>query len=362
LVRGLHQVATQNPGFATRDVMIVSLDLTNGGYDAARADAFLRQFQDRLSAVPGVTGVARSADIPGVTSDITSVTIPGAESNESAQSISGNLVSASYFQTMDVRLVRGHVFTERDSRVPGPLPAVISSTMARTLWPGADSLDKTFLIGSSAYRIVGIAQDAQNVRLGQLDGPFFYAAESPDAALDAKIFVHAESGLPAVELAARQIARQLDPNLTISTEALETALEKTLTPSKTLATLVGVMGLLAMALAVVGVSGVVAYAAARRTREIGIRKALGARTRDVLSLLLRNTATLVAIGLALGLGVGAGASQILSSSGLLFGLSAFDPVTYLVIGICFAAVALTACYIPARRATRVDPLVALRHE
>ena len=362
LVRGLHYAETQSPGFATRDVAIISPDLANAGYDAPRADAFLRQFQDRLSAIPGVAGAARSAVIPGVTGYVTTVTIPGAASNETALSISGNLVSARYFQTMDIRLIRGRFFSESDSRVPGSLPAVISSAMARALWPASDPLDKTFLIANSAYRVVGVAHDAQNVRLGQADGPFFYAAMPADAALDARIFVRAPVGLPAIESAARQIARQLDPNLIISTEPLEAALNKTLTPSKTLATLVGVMGLLAMLLAVVGVWGVVAYAVARRTREIGIRKALGARTPDVLSLLLRSTIALVAIGLGIGLALGAAASRILSSAGLLFGLSALDPATYLTIGLCFATVALIASYLPARRATRLDPLTALRHE
>ena len=362
LARGLNRAQTAGPGFATRYVSLVSLDLTNNGYNSARADALVRQFCDRLAAMPGVEGVASSAAIPGVISWTTSVTVPVTKADSAAQPVWQNVVSASYFQTMDIHLLRGRVFREQESQMSVVTPAIISDAMARMFWPGKDPLEKTFQSGAKTFQIVGVAPNVQNVRLGQLDGPFFYAAASPEAALDSRIFVRTSGDPTALEAAIPQLTHQFDASLIVATETLEQALQKTLAPAKTLGSLIGVLGILAMLLAIVGVWGLVAYAASRRTREIGVRKALGATPQNILTLLLSEAAALTAIGLAVGLGIGAGASQLLSAAGLLFGVSSLDPLVYLAIGATFALVSLLACYLPARRAMRLDPMIALRHE
>jgi macrolide transport system ATP-binding/permease protein len=362
LVRGLRRAESTSPGFITKNVILVSLDLANKGYDETRADAFERELHDRLAAVPGVAGVARSAVIPCVTSYMTAVMIPGSRGDAGTQPVLGNIVSGDYFQTMGIRLLRGRTFTEQEAQAGGAAPAIISGAMARRFWGNRDPLGKEFLAGKTVFQVLGIAPDVQNSHLGQADGPFFYGASGPDSALDAKIFVHATGDTSVIQAAIPQLARQLDANVIASTETFEQALEKTLTPSRTLAVMVAVLGILAMVLAVVGVWGIVAHAASQRTREIGIRKAVGAHPRDILTLLLGQGVKLAAIGVAVGLSLGAGASQLISASGLLFGLSPFDPTTYLTTAIVFVSVTLFACYLPARRAMRVDPMVALRHE
>jgi macrolide transport system ATP-binding/permease protein len=362
LVRGSRRAESTSPGFITKNVILVSLDLANKGYDETRADAFERELQDRLAAVPGVAGVARSTVIPCVTSYMTAVTIPGNREDGGTQPVLGDIVSSDYFQTIGIRLLRGRTFAEQEAQAGGAVPAIISSAMARRFWGNDDPLGKEFLAGRTVFQVLGIAPDVQNSHLGQADGPFFYGASGPDSALDAKVFVHATGDTSVIEAAIPQLARQLDANVIASTETFEQALEKTLTPSRTLAVMVAVLGVLAMVLAVVGVWGIVAYAASQRTREIGIRKAVGAHPRDILTLLLGQGAKLAAIGVAVGLSLGAAASQLIFAAGLLFGLSAFDPTTYLTTAVVFVSVTLFACYLPARRAMRVDPMVALRHE
>jgi predicted permease len=362
LARGLNRAETAGPGFATHNVFLVSLDLANNGYNDTRADALVRQFCDRLAAMPGVEGVASSAAIPGVIAWTTSVSIPATKTDSAAQPVWQNIVSASYFQTMGVHLLRGRVFTEQEANSSGAAPAIISNAMARTFWPEADPLQKTFRSGTKTFQVFGIAPDAQNVHLGQLDGAFFYAPASPEAVLESRIVVRTTGDPATLEAAIPQLAHQFDANLIATTETLEQELQKTLAPAKTLGSLIGVLGILAMLLAIVGVWGLVAYAACRRTREIGIRKALGATPQNILTLLLSEAAALTAIGLAVGLGIGAGASQLLSAAGLLFGVSSLDPLAYLAIAATFALVSLLACYLPARRAMRLDPMIALRHE
>jgi macrolide transport system ATP-binding/permease protein len=362
LVRGLERAEATNPGFNTRNVLVVSLDLANQGYDEARADAFERELHNRLAAVPGVAGVARSEVIPWVSGFTTGVTIPGSDRDSVSQPVWGNVVSPDYFQTMGIHLLRGQTFTEEEIQAHDGVPAIISAAMARRFWGDADPLGREFLSGKTAFQVVGIAPDVQNSHLGETDGPFFYSASESNGALDAKLFVRTNGDTSVVAALVPQLARQLDGNVITSTETLRQALETTLAPSKTLAVLVAVLGLLSMVLAVTGVWGIVAYAASQRRHEIGIRKALGAHKRDILTLLLSQGTTLATIGTAIGLALGAGASQVLFGAGLLFGLSSFDPAVYLMTGCAFFSVTLLACYLPARRATKVDPMVALRCE
>ena len=362
LVRGLRHAESTGPGFFTKNVILISLDLANQGYDEARATAFERDLHDRLAALPTVVGVARAAVVPCLAGNMTSVTIPGSKAGESQPMVWENAVSAEYFRTLGIHLLRGRIFTDQETQSRGVVPAVISAVMARQFWGNADPLGKVFVAGARAYRVLGIAPDLQNSNLGQTDGPFFYAAIGSESALDAKIFVRITGDPSAVVALVPQMARQLNANVLATTETFEEALEKILAPSRTLALLVTVLGILATVVAVVGVWGIVAYAASRRTHEMGIRKALGAHPRNILALLLGQGARLAIIGLILGLALGAATSQLLLPTGLLFGLSAFDPATYLTITIGLFSITLLGCYAAARRVTKVDPMVALRYE
>ena len=360
LVRGLHRAESAGPGFLIKNVIVVSLDLTNNRYNEIRAGIFERDLHDRLAALPGVAGVARSAVLPGVDGYLTGVTIPGKTANPEA--IWANIVSSDYFQTLGIPLLEGRAFTEKEAETSGVIPAVISEAMARRFWPGSDPLGKEFHSQKMTYRVFGIAPDVQNSHFGQTDGPFFYGASGSNGALGARIFVRMNGDTAAVATAIPHLAAQIDPNVRASTKTFEQTLESVLAPSKTLALLVAILGLLAMILAVVGIAGMVAYDASQRTREIGIRTALGAQPRDIMTLLLSHGAKLALIGLAVGMALAAGASRLLSAASLLFGVSSLDPATYLTTALVLASVIVVACYIPARRATRVDPMTALRNE
>ncbi|HYL09107.1 MAG TPA: ABC transporter permease [Candidatus Acidoferrales bacterium] len=270
LVRGLQRAEKLDPGFATKNVVIVSFDLEQKGYDEPRAAAFLREAHDRLATLPGVQGVALSGVLPTVTGCLSGVTIPGRKI-EGDSLVLCNVVSGDYFQTMGIPLLRGRTFTEQEAKGAQPAPAVISTAMARKYWPEGDRLDKRFAVRDTQYRVVGIVPDAQNLHLGEVDGAFFYAAHDPQMTMDTKIFVRTARSPGIVLGLIPQVVHQIDSNVMVSTDTFEQVLTRGLGPSRIMATLVGVLGGLAMALAVVGVSGVVAYAANQRLREIGVR-------------------------------------------------------------------------------------------
>jgi len=363
LARGLHRAEDLNPGFTTRNVFVMSFDLQQKGYDGPRASRFEREVRDRLAALPGVAGVTSSVVLPCVTGGLSGVTIPG-KVEAGSTLVLANIVSPEYFKTMEIPILQGHAFTEQEIETNGPAPAVISRAMARKFWPEEDPIGKQFSASKDQeYRVVGIAPDLQNLHLGEVDGPFYYAAMNArnNGATEAKIFVRI-SGSSKLLSAIPEIVRHLDPNVMTTTESYEQILGKQLTPARTSGLLVGVLGVLAMFLAIVGVMGVASYAASQRLHEIGIRRALGAQTRDVITLLVRQSARVVAIGLVIGLALAAGSAVLLSATGLLFGVSPLDPLSFLGTTMLLAAVAFFSMLIPAWRPARVNPIIALRRE
>ena len=362
LVRSLHRAKTLNPGFFTKNVYVVLLDLAQKGYDNTRADAFQRALHDRVAAMPGIAGIARSAIMPCSTGYMTSVALPGYASESSGTMVWANIVSPDYFQTMGISILRGRTFTQQEADIPGTSPAVISLAMASRFWPRGDALDKEFRDSKMLYRVVGIAPDVQNEHLGQVDGPFFYGAAGPYDVTDAVILIRTYGNSSATIASIPGIVHQLDPGVMVSTVPFEQSLQKIMEPMRTAAILLGLLGGLAMTLAIVGVSGLVTYAASQRVREIGVRMALGARRRDIYTLLLRRGAKLVAIGLVMGLAFAAAAAVLLSAADILFGLSPLDPLAYTETAALLAVVAFLSLFIPAWRASRVDPMAALRCE
>jgi macrolide transport system ATP-binding/permease protein len=365
LERGLHRAETVNPGFITRNLFVVSFDLAQKGYDGPRANTFARELHDRLAALPGISGVTTSLVLPDVTGYISGVTIPGRNAEYESIQVLANIVSPDYFKTMGVPILRGHAFTAQEAESPGPAPAVISSAMARRFWAGEDPIGKNFSAAKSlTYQVVGIAPDVQNLHLGQTDGPFYYGAKDLNysGAVEAIILLRTAGDSTGPLSAIPGIARQIDPSVRVTTEKFEQILSKQLSPARTGTALVGVLGFLAMVLAFVGVTGVVSYAASQRVREIGIRMTLGAQPRDLLALLLSQGAKLVAVGLGIGLALGAGAAILLSAADLLFGVSPLDPWAFAGTTVLLAVVALVSMLVPALRALRVDPMVALRYE
>ncbi|MDQ3648913.1 MAG: ABC transporter permease, partial [Acidobacteriota bacterium] len=338
------------------------------GYDAPRSAALFQQLEESIAALPGVEAVSavRIGLFAGNRSS-SNLTIegytPGPDDDTHAQS---NNVSAGHFTAMSIPLVAGRDFTRQDTAQSQKV-AVINQTMARRFFGDADPLGRRIAFGRIEGKpldivVVGVAQDSKHAELRDEAYPFVYTPWTQATRTGRLTFYVRTAQPPAMMVPAlRRTVAQLDTNLPIDdVQTLQAQIATSLSGERLLALLSSVFGLLAAMLAAVGMYGVISYSVTQRTQEIGIRKALGAQTGDVLKLVLGQGMKMAAVGVALGL-VGAFWMTRLMAS-LLFGVDASDPWTFVAAALLLAGVALLACYIPARRAAKVDPMVALRHE
>jgi predicted permease len=377
LLRGLLHVAAVDTGFDRQEVMVVRPSLALSGYDTTRARLFIDELQARLMAVPGVQSVARG-NVPFLNTAVATVERAGGEASGTATGGQFNAVSESFFSTLGIEIERGRAFTAEEVRQEAPV-AILGATTARTLFPGEEALGKLVTIrprvrGSSELnrgqdlrpaegrfenaRVVGIASDAMN-RLGAVSRRYAYV---PGDYWDLMVRRRAADAA-AVDERIRTLAREIDPDVVLWTRSMEQVIRNSngFIAIAPLITMIGaVLGLLSLALAVVGLYGLTAYAVEQRTREFGVRMALGARAGDVVGLVAGQSLRLVAIGAVVGLAAAAAGGGLLRS--LVFGVRALDPLAYAGVILVLASVALLACYVPARRATRVDPMIALRSD
>ena len=354
LVRGLQQAQSTDLGFQQKNLLVLSLDLTTQGYDESRATTLYAQLSERLKALPAIKSVSLAEVAPFSGARETAIDIEGVGSS---LSVGANTVSPEYFQTLGIPLRRGRQFTEDDAR-SGEAPAVISQTMANRFWPGADPLGQRFRDNSGTHQIIGVAADISSRQVGKLDGPLFYAPAAPAKSAGLTFVMRTNENLPAAMSAVRETAHSLDKDVFVSVEPLEENVRRMLEPARTGAWFSGTVSLLALLIAATGIYGMLSYHVVERTSEIGIRMALGAQRRNVLLLIVSDGMKLAAIGAVIGVAVAIALTQLASS--LFFGIAATDPFTFLTVSLGALLVALLASYIPARRATKVDPLIALR--
>jgi hypothetical protein len=279
-----------------------------------------------------------------------------------------NVVSARYFETLEIPIVRGRTFTDAEAHSAAKV-VVVSAATARTLWPGRDPIGELVDVEASgrarltnamtpgASVVIGVARDAQMTNLGQIPPVYAYVPGESGS-----LIVHA-AGVPSVTATQiRDAARSLDANVLVTATPIEElgAMINAVLGVQLAAKFAGAVGMLALVLTAIGLFGLVAYSVSRRTRELGIRRALGAKSSDVIALVLRDGFRAVLIGGAIGIAAGAAGSRLLSS--LLFGMSPLDPLAFGGVVVAMVVVALVACYVPARRAIRIDPLLALKTE
>jgi predicted permease len=370
LVRALQQLQTMNPGFDPRNAATVSFDLGLQGYDQAKGQQFYRQVVERVESLPGVKSAAVTSNVPlSLNYSSNNIYVEGQPIERGTNLPTAMTASAGpgYFETMDTPLLQGREFTEQDTK-DSETVAVVNETFVRRLIPDArsigDALGRRISFNGSPgpfVRIVGVAKDGKYFNISEDPRSFIWGPLTQNYTSAGSLVVRTTGDPLAALGGVRNAVSSLDPNLPLyDVKTLTEHMRLALFPGRVAATLLGGFGLVALILAAIGIYGVTSYAVAQRTREIGIRMALGAQLGDVLKLVLSNGVKLTAVGTAIGL-VGA---YLLTRAlmSLLNGVSPTDPLTFVFVSLLLIAVALVANYIPARRATKVDPLVALRYE
>jgi len=367
LIRTLIAVRGQDLGFdQSRKMLLVTFDTI--GDTASQYQAFLHKLLERLPNTPGVESVALAGRIPmwgsgGGANKI--VWVPGlqtAPGDEGAR-VGYALVSPGYFSTIGTRILRGRAIDERDIPTSPPV-AIVNENCAYRLWPGHDAIGQHFRIGGSQGKdveVVGIAQDGHYNQAVEDQRPYMFLPMFQEATGDAVLLIGTKVDPRSMVNSVRHELHSTDPNaLVLAATTMDEHMRYALYQNRLLVKLVTSVGLLGLLLAAVGLYGVISYSVSRRTHEIGIRMALGANRRNVLGMVLNQAGKLVTLGVAIGL-LGAFALTHFMVS-MLFGVSTHDPLTLLGVAALLAIVALIACYIPARRAARVGPMVALRYE
>jgi predicted permease len=379
LVRTLANLKNLDPGFKTQSLLLFGVDPRLAGYKGAQVDSLYRDLREKFSALPGVHRVSYSW-IPLLGGGLARTTFhrPGTPAS-SKDEVSADVlpVGPQFFDTMQISFLGGRDFIPADFAVsavnsgdkPGsaPTPAIVNQSFVRTYFPGGNAIGQLF--GDSepsepgesrnpGYQIVGVVSDAKYNSLRREIKPTFY---EPEAGMDAYFELRTTADPTALVPAVRNIVTHENQNLALFRIATqEQAIDRQVFAERITAQISSFFGLLALVLACMGLYGLLSYEVTRRTREIGIRMAVGAQPRNVIGLVLMKAVVLIAGGAVIGIGAALGVTRFLSS--FLYGVKAGDPVTLAAVAVLLAVVALAACYIPAYRATRVDPLVALRYE
>jgi len=363
--RSLQRVQSMYLGFEPDHLLNVILDPHEIGYDQGRTTTFYKDLKERVRGLPGVQSVSLAYDVPmgdNLWSDTIKIGEHALQPGEQPPIVMDNFVDPDYLGTMKIPLIRGRGITEFDNESSTHV-AVINQTMAQRFWPNQDAIGKQFETRGSTWQVVGTTQNGKYSLIGEDDRPFFYLPLKQNffsmQTLEIRTSVDPESLAAPVQ----QVIKSLEPGLPIFTVV---TMHDSLAGAngflifRIAALLASCIGGLGLIMAAVGVYGVVAFAASQRTREIGIRVALGATRAQVLKLVLRQGIWVIVAGAFLGLLVTMGVSRGIAN--LLVGVSATDPLTFFAATSFLVAVALYACYVPARRAMKVDPMIALRYE
>jgi predicted permease len=363
-VRSMQNAQRIDPGFESSKLFMFNFDLGALHYDEGRGQQFFRAAIERAKAAPGVVS-ATIADAPPLIGGFARTIFP--EGQDETSGYRGTLtqlndIATNYFETLRIPLISGREFTDSDRSTTNPV-AIANEAMAKHFWPNENAVGKRFhFFGDPTLReIVGVVHNAVVNNIGEEPQPLAYLPlaqnYSPAATMEARTSGQPETVISTV----RGRVQSLDSNLALTNvQTIGELLSQGLWAPRMGAALLAVFGGLALLLAIIGVYGILSYSVNQQTREIGIRMAMGAQTGGVLRLVVGQGMRLAAAGLLLGLLVAFAAMRVLGS--LLFGVSAHDPLTFGAVSLALALAAALACYIPARRATKVDPIIALRYE
>jgi len=371
--RALHRAASIDPGFDSRGVELLSIDLAQAGFTDTTGRPFVRELLDRVRSLPGIQAATIASGLPGgfeVWREALSVPARSSSITEDFVTVDWHVVEPGYFATVRTPVVAGRDFTAND-RDGTPAVAIVSESAARQFWPKKNAVGQYLLQPTwgphgptnpmRTLLVVGVARDVQSTSL--IDGlarAWVYVPFQQQYRSSMTIVARTARG-PRMADELRALVASMNPNLLVgSAQTLDDSIALGLTPQRVAASVAGSLGLVGVMLTGIGIYGVMAYAVTRRTREIGIRLALGAQRADVMRMVLREGLSLAVIGSAIGLTISAGVGRVLA--GFIFGIPPADPITFAGTIVLFAAIGLAACYVPVHRAAHIDPKQALRHE
>jgi macrolide transport system ATP-binding/permease protein len=368
--RGLFKGLLVDPGFRGDNVLLLPLNPPQSGYSASKPKGFERQLLERLETFPGVESATVVAPVPlQFGGDFSLYSVESSDGLAQRQ-LPRTFVGPRYFNTVSIPLLRGRDFSRSDTE-SAPWVAIINETMARQYWPGQDPIGKRirYDINNTWINIIGVAKDAKYRTLGEPPQPWLYlpALQQPNNYGDARLLVRTAGDPMTLAAGVGRVVKDIDARFpALNFQTLAESVEIQFLVPRLAATVLGALGIVGLLLAMVGLFGVMSFSATQRTREIGVRMAMGAQSGDIFRLIIGQGLRLTMLGAVLGATAAGGLSLALFSipflSTLLFEISPLDPLVYSGCIALLTAVALVACYLPARRAASVDPMVALRHK
>ncbi len=361
LLQSLQRIRNTSPGFSTRGVMVTAVDLVSAGYDVQRAQNFQDELLDRVKALPGVESAAFARMTPLSYGSFSSTPIavdgyqPTPEEQPTAQY---NEVGPDYFRTMGIPLVSGREFTRADDE-KAALVAVVNETMAAHYWRDRNPIGERLQVKGRWMQVVGVAKDSKYQSVREAPMPFFYVSRRQNFSRGGGLHIRTPLSPETMATVLGREVHALDPDLALyEVITLQEQVDRSTSPQQVAVTLVGVLGGLALLLAVIGLYGVMSYAVSQSARELGLRMALGAGASNLLRLVMKRGLALTAGGVALGAAVALGLTRLLGN--LLYNVSPRDPLAFGSAFLVMTIAALAACLLPAWRATRTDPVQALR--
>jgi putative ABC transport system permease protein len=359
-VRSLMNANAIDAGFDTHHIALATLDPASLGYTPEKIDDFYARLLERVQHLPGVTSASYTGFLPLGTSRET--TSAGKQLGKDPNQMTVDIfrIDPGFFRTMGIPLLRGRDLTQKEADGEKSDEVVINETMARRLWPGENPVGRRVALGEdkTMSEVVGVVKDGKYRTLGE--GPVVAVFRGQLPAMRTLVVRTAGDSRGLLDELQREVPI-IDPLMAATqVQTIEDYMALPLFPARAMGWLLGVSGILAVVMTAIGLFGVIAYVVSQRTHEIGVRMALGARRSDVLKLVIGQGVRLTVIGLGIGLAAAFGATRLLAP--VLYGIGANDPATMLAVAVGLAAIALTACYLPARKAMSVDPSVALRYE
>ncbi|MFZ0962576.1 MAG: ABC transporter permease [Terriglobia bacterium] len=364
-LRSMERASGIDIGFRSHGILMMSVDPRVHGYTVERTTQFLTELRQRVANLPSVTSAVCTDSVPlsgGNRSD--AFHVEGRPPTDSDPNVDLYMVTSGYFETMGIPLVAGHDFSAEAANAPNV--AVVNQAFLERIMGGENPLGRRVSGGGMTYEIIGVVKNIKSRTLGEDLRPVLFrsleqSAGSDPAFLGFSLLVRTSSDYGATEHSVRQVIHTLDPTMAIYNEAtMEEHLRDALFLPRLAGTLFGVFGFVGLLLAAVGLYGVMSYSVSRRTREIGIRMAVGAQTGEVQSLIIRQGMLLALVAMVLGLAAALAVARVFAA--FLYGIRPYDLVTFTTVPLFLATVTFLACWIPARRASRVNPLTALHYE